>query len=505
MDISVTSVPDFMADDGAGENETVERSEHEVEIHSDSDFDIDHGAAEGTDVRVVARLWGWNAQATSMTGSETVKVSPMGERIAIAQWDKVLIYALNPEALCEEVWDDRNGSDDMDWDNGSHASGNDEPGHEVDVVEDEEGSMASIFENVEADEDVGAEGEVGEMGNASEVPAEPTSFPPTHPSPLPAPASITSDRSTSTDNLRHYYPHVQDENLGGSMALLRPVVLKMDAGAVVRKMCWGMGRWRQVNEDRGGSNDEEDEVEEPEPGEYEDNPTDEVAGQAKEKDRQAGGMENTSSEIPHPPALQTAVGEGREASIRSSENVATGNSQEQPRASSPVTAGLQVKMSASGSDMNLNEQTPRSPAEEMASAPSSAMKPTGQTQHIHRPSERDVDVDLDTPNLTKTTLVTDRDMGRQTTPKGEATPEESTLATIPSLSLTAGSPTPGSKPQTQQQHCKRQRGRNRKPRYRSAENELVVMTDRGIQIWDLSGWGRGGRVRDELISRDILQ
>ena len=52
---------------------------------------------------VVARLWGWEEMHTNLTGKETIAISSGGTRIAIAMWDKVLIYALNPKVLCEEV------------------------------------------------------------------------------------------------------------------------------------------------------------------------------------------------------------------------------------------------------------------------------------------------------------------------------------------------------------------------------------------------------------------
>lgn len=52
---------------------------------------------------IVARLWGWEEMNTNLTGKESVAVSSGGTRIAIAMWDKVLIYAINPKLLCEET------------------------------------------------------------------------------------------------------------------------------------------------------------------------------------------------------------------------------------------------------------------------------------------------------------------------------------------------------------------------------------------------------------------
>ncbi|KAJ9655051.1 hypothetical protein H2198_005991 [Neophaeococcomyces mojaviensis] len=52
---------------------------------------------------VVARLWGFEELHTNLTGKETVAISPGGTRIAIAMWDKVYVYPINPKILCEDV------------------------------------------------------------------------------------------------------------------------------------------------------------------------------------------------------------------------------------------------------------------------------------------------------------------------------------------------------------------------------------------------------------------
>lgn len=52
---------------------------------------------------IVARLWGWEPLHTNLSGKETVAVSPGGTRIAIAMWNKVLVYPLNPKVLCDEA------------------------------------------------------------------------------------------------------------------------------------------------------------------------------------------------------------------------------------------------------------------------------------------------------------------------------------------------------------------------------------------------------------------
>ncbi|KAK5089366.1 hypothetical protein LTR70_007086 [Exophiala xenobiotica] len=51
---------------------------------------------------VVARLWGFEEMHTNLTGKETISISAEGTRIAIAMWDRVYVYPLNPRVLCEE-------------------------------------------------------------------------------------------------------------------------------------------------------------------------------------------------------------------------------------------------------------------------------------------------------------------------------------------------------------------------------------------------------------------
>jgi len=79
---------------------------------------------------VVARLWGWRAQSSTLTGLETVAISKKGTRIAISDWDRVLVWSLEPRALCEEV-------DDLDSDNEQRRQAADAMKY-YDRVEDEE-------------------------------------------------------------------------------------------------------------------------------------------------------------------------------------------------------------------------------------------------------------------------------------------------------------------------------------------------------------------------------
>ncbi|KAK4911192.1 hypothetical protein LTR66_017381 [Elasticomyces elasticus] len=55
---------------------------------------------------VVARLWGWEATETNMSGADTIASNPGGTRIAIATWNKILVYAVNPRILCKDIEDE---------------------------------------------------------------------------------------------------------------------------------------------------------------------------------------------------------------------------------------------------------------------------------------------------------------------------------------------------------------------------------------------------------------
>ena len=52
-----------------------------------------------SDVRVVARLWGFNPPMTTM--ATVMAFAQQGTRIAIASWDKILVWALRPKGLAE--------------------------------------------------------------------------------------------------------------------------------------------------------------------------------------------------------------------------------------------------------------------------------------------------------------------------------------------------------------------------------------------------------------------
>ena len=73
LDFNVLTVPDVPVDDEHNNEQDEDPSEPEMELISDSDTDDEVRGLLGTEVRVAARLWGWNAQSSSLTGLEIVR------------------------------------------------------------------------------------------------------------------------------------------------------------------------------------------------------------------------------------------------------------------------------------------------------------------------------------------------------------------------------------------------------------------------------------------------
>ena len=74
-------------------------------------------------VKVVARLWGWQPSNSSLAGEQNIACC--GNRIAIAEWDRVFIWSLDPKALIDEADDPapvESHNSDQDSDTDSHVS-----------------------------------------------------------------------------------------------------------------------------------------------------------------------------------------------------------------------------------------------------------------------------------------------------------------------------------------------------------------------------------------------
>jgi hypothetical protein len=89
-----------------------------------SSNDCTHGAHKDicaplhyNNVKVVARLWGWQPSDSSLSGEQ--KLACCDTRIAIAEWDRIFIWSLDPKALIDEADDPVSGNTN---DNDSDAS-----------------------------------------------------------------------------------------------------------------------------------------------------------------------------------------------------------------------------------------------------------------------------------------------------------------------------------------------------------------------------------------------
>lgn len=289
------------------------------------------------ELRVVARLWGWAPHSTTLTALDTVSVSQNGQRIAISQWDRVLVYALDPVALCERPFDfdlehvrSNDGSTSAaatDWGNTSSDSGSDS-GDDSDANSvqglgvgvdfhpatatstnvdnapsltsdstanpDLDGNSTTNDGAYENEDSLQPEQSPSESDNppgdptsveAPPPPAEPISpavpepptsaFPHLHPHPHPhltpgsAKSTASSSRASSASTtasarLLKFYPNTHDGFLGRRVVELRPIVLNMEHGAVVRKMLWSesqgsSGGGEEVCDDDGGDEGKKDE------------------------------------------------------------------------------------------------------------------------------------------------------------------------------------------------------------------------------------------------------
>ena len=534
------NVPDIPATHTSdGDEEGNNTSEPEIEILSDDSMDsASDDAVASTDIRVVARLWGWNAQTTTLTGLESVSVSARGERIAIAQWDKVLVYALDPAALCEEVWNDDDGSSDggNSDDGASHNGESLASASVIDVEslagdnsggEDDDASATSVvkaenaMDNLNQDPSPNGGSSDGDHDphnttHHSASPVEPPpSIPITDPNPLvltalypPSPPSVSSSTSTSMSHLLEFYPHVYDKNLGGSIVQLRPIVLKMDGGAVVRKMNWGLDRRERAEEESDSSeNDKLEVLDEEEDGGL-DNKVENVKEKGAEEEMGACG-----SDVGHHAEDQCGGNAGTQ------HHTGMNESQARSAASSHSGADRPSDNSPKTCQSRIPELTPSSTPDDIPPAPFADVKLSGQIKHIGRPPEYYSFVNkivLDHPCALRPPSPMERDTGKgkekgspQATVIGAV--QEDSKSTMPTQSQIGAKrldqPAPATTSasvefESVRSYSRPSPKRNNKRRKRVEEKELVVITDMGIQIWDLSVWGTSKRVRSELASSD---
>ena len=174
-----------------------EECEHYVDLEN-----VPQQRRLGWQSRVVARLWGWGRPVVStMTGLDVVAVSKGGTRLAISYWDKIYVWALAPEVLCEEWGEDEDEASSV----ASSDAGNDNA--DGDAVSDA-GSAAEPG------------GHSGGQDAASVASTQPA-------------ANIRKGMIRATS----YYKVTRDKRLG-DVVELKPIVLKLPSGAVARRMMW---------------------------------------------------------------------------------------------------------------------------------------------------------------------------------------------------------------------------------------------------------------------------
>ncbi|EXJ68149.1 uncharacterized protein A1O5_08764 [Cladophialophora psammophila CBS 110553] len=517
----VIIAPEVGDDDDDIGNNIDNESEPDVDMLSDTDVDdTDAEALEGTDLRVVARLWGWAPHCSTLTGQDTISISSRGERIAVAQWDRVLVYALNPGELCDEAWDEGNESDDAI----SEGDSSSESGSDSENEDDGGGSVMSGVEDVVN----GAENQDPGNGNGNDNPNDGAqhplapsdhspaiSNPGTVPSPVepPKPAeSVASSTSTSLSGLFCFYPHVKDSFLGGGVVELRPIVLKMDGGAVVRKMSWALGRPVRVDEDR--TNDTGEMYHR---GEETKGVAAEKGGTVKEKEKEEDAGALASNNTARLTPLREDTEGGRNDNTRASADVRRSNPPDQPQASellqsqdqSSPKSDLQTETLSKNTYIKVQEEGSGFLPSEIPPSPFSDARLTGQIKHIAHPPDHHSSPskvflgpppELRPPSPADVDLIKGKEAESMEASAGEVRKRSQDMTTDheqagPSAAELSESVASESTPPYK---------RKREPRKRVAENELIVLTDRGLQIWDLSVWGKGRRLRCELPGDDIL-
>ena len=167
----------------------------------------DTGGSYG-DLRVVARLWGWNRELlthSSLTALDSVCISPKGTRIAIACWDRILVWSLNPEILAEEwVQEERRRLSIS-----SLASSN-------------SGSLPPVL-NIQ--------GGVGVTTNDDDSDTSSVAGN-SH-----ATVETALDSNAAMIKATKYYDLVRHHAFG-EIVELKPIVLKLPGGSIARKMMW---------------------------------------------------------------------------------------------------------------------------------------------------------------------------------------------------------------------------------------------------------------------------
>ena len=211
---------------GRGPRDSLDTSPSDIFIVQDrivtDEDDCDHvvdlddmGRLAYLDLRVVARLWGWNSSLftnSTLTALDSVSVSPKGTRIAIACWDRILVWPLHPEIFCEEWPDGRRRSLDVDQVSSTDSDNDSTAGNSPAVV------IQTGNDNNTGDDNSDTASSTSSDNDNAENAAQ-------------------SDRPRPMIQATKFYDLVEHPFFG-KIVELKPIVLKLPGGAVARKMMW---------------------------------------------------------------------------------------------------------------------------------------------------------------------------------------------------------------------------------------------------------------------------
>ncbi|EXJ81125.1 hypothetical protein A1O3_07413 [Capronia epimyces CBS 606.96] len=441
---------------------------------------------DGLEVRVVARLWGWRPQSTTLTGVDTVSVSPRGDRIAVAQWDRVLVYALDPGPLCDDL-------DDDDQSSASDTGGNLDPAENVQAATTQVGAGAGDVV-LAADPD---------DADTQTTPTPPSSLQQATQSSPQSPTAKTSAHASATfpvaAGFASFYPHV-DDPFFGRLVELRPVVLKMDEGAIVHRIAWAEAASYDEQQESGADLDRCEEgpqsTTEDGRGAETDNqdmaiPTEASIGRAKtiktpnEDDARQVDICQTSSDL----QPQNSWNDSPKVDVRDPDDPVHS---EVPRNCTPLPSPHvhtgRMLTQAPSSNMALNSQA--SVATSKPLEPDILPRKTGVDNSLSTSAADIVNLCLEGKGQ-DSTEPSDENVGRMSL--SEPSQEGKPVASCATPNEKTGSIESQDKPAFKMK------------RKRPAWNELMVLTDQGVQSWNLGMWGRGKRIRRELDEIDVLQ
>lgn len=381
--------------------------------------------------RIVARLRGLSEHLcdTTMTSLDTISISTKGRRIAIACWDKVLVYALTPSVLLEP-W--VAGIDEASENGSDHGDDQSSESHTVSDVSDLANSHS---------------------GNAlsSIVIVESES--------LPSPAPISS---RATVKATKYYK-LTDYPSFGEIVEFWPVVLQLPNNAVARKMIWSVKTEDAFAEINAGSEDEVLQASDDEDG-----------SQDEDADGDHRGDVDVVSERPHRPIMlgtddflvNHALLQDDDQAASDSDSTSDFDAQSFESVESPSPPEAQLTP-----EVDQTEPRPVDPAKAHTVAePLVTRFPSASTTK--------------SPGINDTTTLPPSSSAAATAdsqPKPKSKGKESEFLPLEPSNADAAT---ASQPQPQKPKPRRKR---------RCEDELIILTDRGLQAWDLGPRASGKR------------